>query len=49
MLSISVEENRVGFRTSGMWIGGQEYMGDELLSAEQAAEYLWTRFTDNLA
>lgn len=48
-LSVADNNESLGFRPSGMWFGGKQYAEDELLSAERVAEYLWTRFTDNLA
>jgi len=48
MLSVSDDRQSLGFRPSGMWIGGQQYDRDELLTADLVAEYLWRRFTDNI-
>lgn len=48
ILSISDDMNSLGFQPSGMWFSGQQYSGKELLTAEQAAEYLWQRFTESL-
>ena len=48
MLSVTDDKQSLGFRPSGMWLGSQQYVHDELLTAERAAEYLWYRFTDNL-
>jgi hypothetical protein len=48
MLSISDDKQALGFKPSGMWFRGVEYTKDQLLTAEQAAEYLWRRFTERL-
>jgi hypothetical protein len=48
MLSVSDDEQSLGFRPSGMWFGSQQHDREQLLTAEHAAEYLWQRFTDNL-
>lgn len=48
MLSIADDKHSLGFRPSGMWYGSQQHDREGLLTAEQAAEYLWRRFTDNL-
>ena len=48
MLSVSSDEQSLGFKPSGMWLGGQRYSDNQILTAEQAAEYLWQRFTDSL-
>ena len=48
LLSVSDNGQRLGFGPSGMWFGGPKYSRDELLSADQVAEYLWTRFTERL-
>jgi hypothetical protein len=48
MLSISDDKHSLGFRPSGMWYGSQQHDREEVMTAEQAAEYLWRRFTENL-
>jgi hypothetical protein len=48
ILFVSDDNQSLGFRPSAMWIGGQQYSDKEHLTAEQIAEYLWHRFTDNL-
>jgi hypothetical protein len=47
-LSVTDDGESLGLRPSGMWFGGQKYAKDEPFSAERAAEYLWSRFTDKL-
>lgn len=49
MLTVDDDRESLGFRPSGMWFGGRQYSEKQLLTAEQAAEDLWSRFTDNLA
>lgn len=46
-LSVDEKENRLVIRLSSMWFGGKRPAGD-MVAPEQAAEYLWSRFTDNL-
>ena len=48
LLSIADNEQVLGFSLTNMGYGINQYSGDELHSAEQAAEQLWFRFTDNL-
>ncbi len=48
MLSVSNDKQSIGFKPSGMRLGGQINSGDQLLTAEQAAEYLWKGFTESL-
>jgi hypothetical protein len=48
MLSVAADEQALGFKPSGMWFGAIQYTRDQLLTAEQAAEYLWRRFTKAL-
>ena len=48
MLSVADDEQALGFKPSGMWLRGAEYTKDQLLTAEQVAEYLWRRFTERL-
>jgi hypothetical protein len=48
MLSVADDEQALGFKPSGMWFGATQYTRDQLLTAEQAAEYLWRRFTKAL-
>jgi hypothetical protein len=48
MLYVADDEHALGFKPSGMWFRAPEYQRDELLTAEQAAEYLWRRFTERL-
>lgn len=48
MLSVSNNEQSLGFKPSGMWFGHQQNRDNKLLTEEQAAEYLWQRFTDSL-
>ena len=48
MLSISDNKQSLGFEPSNMWYGNRQFEDGEILSAENAAEYLWRRFTENL-
>jgi hypothetical protein len=48
MLSVADDEQALGLKPSGMWIRSTQYTQDQLLTAEQAAEYLWLRFTERL-
>jgi hypothetical protein len=48
MLSVADDEQALGFKPSGMWFRAAQYTQDQLLTAEQAAEYLWQRFTERL-
>ncbi|MFX0199081.1 MAG: toll/interleukin-1 receptor domain-containing protein [Candidatus Hodarchaeota archaeon] len=48
ILSVSDDEQSLGFRPSNMWFGGQQYSEKDLLSVQDAAEYLWRRFTEAL-
>lgn len=47
-LTIGDDGQSLGFHRSGMWGGRQGFVEGELLSEERAAEYLWSRFTENL-
>lgn len=47
-LSMADNKQVLGFRPSGMWIGASGYSEENLLTAEEAAEYLWRRFTEAL-
>jgi hypothetical protein len=46
-LMVDEQENRLVIRLSSMWLGGKRPAGD-MVTPEQAAEYLWSRFTNNL-
>ena len=48
ILSISDNEESLVFSPSNMWFGTSKFSGEKSLEPEQAAEYLWCRFTDNL-
>ncbi len=48
LLSVSDDETRLGFRPSFMGYGGRQRSENDVLTAEQAAEYLWERFTHDL-
>lgn len=48
MLSVADDEQALGFKPSGMSFRAAQYTQDQLLTAEQAAEYLWRRFTEAL-
>jgi hypothetical protein len=48
ILSVADDEQALGFKPSGMWFEDTQYTRDQLLTAEQAAEYLWRRFTKAL-
>lgn len=48
MLSVFNDEQSLGFKPSGMWFGRQQNSDNQLFTEEQAAEYLWQRFTDSL-
>jgi hypothetical protein len=48
ILSVADDGQRLGFKPSNMWLGGQHYSEKDLLTAEQVAEYLWRRCTANL-
>jgi hypothetical protein len=48
MLSVGDNEHVLGFKTSNFLIAGQKYSEKDILTTEQAAEYLWRRFTDGL-
>jgi hypothetical protein len=45
-LTVDEKENRLVIRLSNMWFGGKRPAGD-MVAPEQAAEYLWNRFTNN--
>ncbi|MDP6634124.1 MAG: toll/interleukin-1 receptor domain-containing protein [Phycisphaerae bacterium] len=49
MLSVSDDDQTLGFSPSGMWLGGLQDSREELLNATEAAEHLWRRFTENLS
>lgn len=46
LLRVADDEQRIGFSASNMWFGGDQYAEGHLLSPEEAANYLWRRFTD---
>jgi hypothetical protein len=48
MLRVEDDGQSLGFKPSGKWFGGPQLEEDGLLSAEQAGEYLWRRFTEHL-
>ena len=48
LFSVSDDEKALGFKPSGMWFRGGESRQNRLLTAEEAAEYLWLRFTERL-
>jgi hypothetical protein len=48
VLSVETEADALGFRPSGMRFGAPRSSESDLMSAEEAAEYLWTEFTANL-
>lgn len=48
ILSVTHNNQTLGFSTSGMWSGGQDYSKEEILSAERVAEYLWRKSTDSI-
>lgn len=48
MLSVSDNQQTLGFEPSNMWYGNRQFEEEGLLTAESAAEYLWRRFTENL-
>jgi hypothetical protein len=48
LVSLADDEQRLGFQLPNMWHGRQEYPDDGVLTSEQAAEYLWLRFTESL-
>ncbi len=47
-LSVDNDGQSLGFRPFGMWNGARGYPSKDLLTPEQAAEYLWRRFTETL-
>lgn len=48
LITVSDDGLKLGFNVSGMWFGSPSPEKDQLLTAEEAAEYFWRRFTDNL-
>lgn len=48
ILSLSNDETQLSFTPSNMWFGNQEYVQKEVLTKEEAAEYLWKRFTQSI-
>lgn len=48
MLSVADNAEQLGFEPSDMWHGRSRGKREGLLSEEQAAEHLWTRFTESL-
>ena len=48
LITVSDDGLKLGFNVSGMWFGSSSPEKDQLLTAEEAAEYFWRRFTDNL-
>ena len=48
MISVADDEQALSFKPSGMWLRGADYTKEQLLTAEQVAEYLWQRFTERL-
>lgn len=48
MLSIVDDKHSLGFQPSGLLSIGQQFLENNILNSEQAAEYLWRSFTHNL-
>ena len=48
VLSVADDEHVLGLRPSGMWFGASSYSEKSLLTAEQAGEYFWRRFSETL-
>jgi hypothetical protein len=48
ILSVSDNGQALGFKPSQMWVSSNEYSEKDLLSADEAGEYLWRRFTERL-
>jgi hypothetical protein len=48
ILSVADNEETLGF-TGSLWSGAYRDSPNQVLNAEQAAEHLWRRFTENLA
>jgi hypothetical protein len=48
ILSVTDNKQSLGFQPSNAFFGARRYAQGEILTAEQAAEYLWRGFTDNL-
>jgi hypothetical protein len=46
-LTVDEHENRLVIRLSSMWFGGKRPASD-MVAPEEAAEYLWSRFTNSL-
>jgi hypothetical protein len=47
-ITVDSDDEILGFRVSNMWHGGGNNSTSTLLTVEQAAEYLWRRFTEAL-
>ncbi|MBT4483962.1 MAG: toll/interleukin-1 receptor domain-containing protein [Candidatus Latescibacteria bacterium] len=47
-LSIAESNQGLGFEISKLWIGSGKYSDTDFINQEQAAEYLWLRFTDRI-
>jgi len=47
-LFVTDDKNSLGLKPSGMWFGSTQYDREQTLTAEQGAEYLWKKFTNNL-
>lgn len=48
LLPVEGDAQCLGFSRSGAWFGSYDEPGDRLMNAQQAAELLWRRFTENL-
>jgi hypothetical protein len=48
LLSVTDDGHSLGFEPSHMWLGGDPEGAKTLLAAEDAAKYLWRRFTESL-
>lgn len=48
MLNVKEHNNSLCLSPSGMWFGSSRHSDKEYFSSEEAAEYLWARFTDRL-
>jgi len=48
ILSLSNDETVLGFQPSNMWFANQQYAQKKILKKEDAAEYLWKRFTQSI-
>ncbi len=47
-LSIAESEQGLCFEISKLWLGSSKYFDADFLNIEQAAEYLWLRFTERI-